>query len=66
MVETGACAKNIFRLVEKNQILDMHHKAYGYIGLIGIANVGNKVLTNPLVVSAPQNLSGSTQEVKIP
>ena len=34
----------------------MHHQAHGYFGLIGIVNVGNKVLPNYLVVSDLQNL----------
>ena len=41
----------------------MHHQAHVYFGLIGIANVGNQVLTNPLVISDLQNSSKNAQEV---
>ena len=52
MLETDAGANNIFRQVEQIQIADMHHQAHGYFGLLGIGNVGNNALPNPLVVSA--------------
>ena len=55
MVETGLVTKNIFREVEKIKIADMHHQSHEYFGLVGIGNVVNQVLTNPLVVSALQN-----------
>ena len=42
----------------------MHHQAHGYFGLLGIGNIGNKVLSNPLVVSALQNFSNNLQEVQ--
>ena len=41
----------------------MPHQAHGYFGLLGIGNVENNVLANPLVVSALQKLAGSSQEV---
>ena len=41
-----------------------HHQAYKYFVLLGIGNVGNKVLPNPLVLSALQNLSSTPQEVQ--
>ena len=43
MVVTSAYANNIFRKVEKIQIADMHHQAFGYFGLQEIGNV-NQVL----------------------
>ena len=64
MVDTGAGAKEIFRKVEQIHIVDMHHQEHGYFVLLGIINVGNQVLTNPLVVSAQQNLSNHAQEVQ--
>ena len=42
----------------------MHHQAHGYFGLLGIVNVGSNVLTNPLIVSDLQNLSGSAHQVQ--
>ena len=51
MVDTGTGAKNLFRQVDQIQIADMHHQAHGYFGLIGLGNVGNKVLPNPLILS---------------
>ena len=41
----------------------MHHQSFGYFGLQGIGNV-NKVIPNPYLLSALQNLSDSAQEVK--
>ena len=64
MVDTGAGAKNIFNQAEKILIEDMHHQAHGYFGLIGIGNVGNKVLPKPLVVSDLKNLARNAQEVQ--
>ena len=64
MVDTGAGSKNIFMQVYQIMISDMHHQAYGYFGMIGIVNVGNTVLPNPLVVSALQNSSNNSQEVQ--
>ena len=37
---------------------------HGYFGLLGIGNVVNKVLPNPLVVSALKNLANNAQEVQ--
>ena len=62
MVETGSDANNIFIQVENIHISDMNHQAHGYFGILGIRNDGNEVLTNPLVVSALLNLTGSAQE----
>ena len=42
----------------------MHHQARGYFGLLGIVNVGNQVLPNPLGLLALQNLSNDIQEVQ--
>ena len=42
----------------------MHHEPHGYFGLIGIVNVGNQVLPNPLVVSTLQTLGRNSQEVQ--
>ena len=42
----------------------MNHKAYGYFGLLGIGNVVNQVLTNPLVVSSIKKLSKNAKEIK--
>ena len=64
MVETGVGAKNIFRQIYQIQISGMHHQAHGYFELIDIETVGNKVLPNPLAMSALQKLAGSAQEVK--
>ena len=64
MVDTGAGVNNIFRWVEKIHIADMHHQAHVYFGPIVIGNVGNQVLTNPLVISALLNLVTSSQESK--
>ena len=41
----------------------MHHQAHVYFGLIGIGNVGNQVLTKPLVISALQTSSKNAQKV---
>ena len=54
MVDTGVGTKNIFRQI---QISYMHHLSHGHFGLQGIANVGNQVLLNPLVVSALKQIS---------
>ena len=59
MVETDAGAKNIFRHIEQIQISDMNHQSLRYVILLGIGNVVNKILTNPLVVLALQKLSSS-------
>ena len=64
MVDTGEGANNIFRQVYRIQITDMHHQVHGYFVLIVIGNLGNQVLTKPLVVSALQNLVKNAQEVK--
>ena len=64
MLETDAGANNIFRQVEQIQIADMYHQAHGYFRLLGIGNVGNNVLPNPLVVSALKKVAGSVQEVQ--
>ena len=50
MVDTDEGPMHIFWKVEQIQIADMHHQAHAYFGLKGIVNVGNQVLTNPLVV----------------
>ena len=42
----------------------MHHKEHRYFGLLGIGNVVNQLLPNPLVVSYLQNLDGSAQGVQ--
>ena len=56
MVETGAGANNLISQVEQIQIADTHHQGHGYFGLIGIGNVLNQVLPNPLVISAIKKL----------
>ena len=50
MLYTDAGANNIFWEVDQNHIADMHHQSHVYFGLKVIVNVGNQVLTNPLVV----------------
>ena len=47
MIYTGAGSNNIFMQVEKIQISDMQHQSHVYFGLLGIENVGNKLLQNP-------------------
>ena len=64
MIETGSGENNILRQVYKIQIEDTKHQAHGYFGGIGIGNVGNNFLKNPLVVSAQKKLDGSSQQVK--
>ena len=64
MVDIGTCARNIFRQVYQIHIADMYHQAHGSFGLIGIGNVGNQVLTKPLVVSGLQNLANNAQELR--
>ena len=64
MVDTGAGQKDIFRHIEQIDIADIHHQAHGYFELIGIGNVGNKFLLNPLVLSALKKLYQNPQEVK--
>ena len=44
MVEDSVGLKDIFRIVDQIQILDIHYKAHGYFGLIGIGNVGHHPL----------------------
>ena len=66
MVEDSVGLKDIFRIVDQIQILDIHYKAHGYFGLIGIGNVGNNPLPNHLAVSYITNLSGGDEiEVQI-
>ena len=57
MLEIGAGENDIFRHLQQVQIADMHHQAHGYFGIIGNKNAGNEFLTNPSVVSYPQNLT---------
>ena len=64
MVDTGAGANNIFYEVENITILYIHHQVHGYFGLIGIGNIGNKVLPNPMVLSVLQSLSNDQQDVQ--
>ena len=64
VVDIGTCARNIFRQVYQIHIADMYHQAHGSFGLIGIGNVGNQVLTKPLVVSGLQNLANNAQDFK--
>ena len=61
MVDTSTGNKHIFRQVENIHIADMHHQEHGYLGLIGIGNIGNQALPKPLVVSSLQNLASDTQ-----
>ena len=63
---TGVGANNIFRQVYQIQISDIHHQAHGYFGQLGMVNLGNSYLPNPLVVSTLQKLAGSVQELQIP
>ena len=51
MVKNGTGAKNIFRVVEQIQILDIHHQPHAYFGLMGIGNVVS-LLPKPLLVSS--------------
>ena len=39
----------------------MHHQAHEYFGMLGIRNVGNKVLPNLLVISALQKLDNDAK-----
>ena len=64
MVLTGAVANNIFRQLDQIQIAYIHHQSHCYFGLIGIGNVGNNVLTKPLLAPSPINLATSAQEVQ--
>ena len=64
MVETGAGPNKIFRQVEKIQDRDIHHQSHVYYGIIGIGNVGNIALPDPLLVLSLQKLNGSTQQVQ--
>ena len=64
VVDTGTCDNNIFWQVEQIHNVDMHHQAHGYFDLLGIGNVGNQVLPNPVVVSDLQKLSKYSQEVQ--
>ena len=64
MVETGSGPKNIFSQVDQIQIADLHYQDHGYLGLIGIENVVNNILPNPLVESDIQNLYVNPQKVK--
>ena len=59
MVDTGVGEKNIFRQAEQFQISDMHHKLHGCFVLLGIENLVDQVLPNPLVVPDLQNLSNN-------
>ena len=45
-------------------ITDTPYQDRGYFGLLGIGNVGNNVIPNPLVVSYLQNLAGDPQQVQ--
>ena len=65
MVETGAGARYIFRQLDQIEIAYMHHQAHGYFGLLGIGNVVNEFLPNPLVVPPLQNLSINSQKITI-
>ena len=64
MVNIIAGAKNFFWKKYQIQIADMNHQAHGYFGLLGIGNVGNQVIPDPLVVSNLQNMDGDTQTVQ--
>ena len=59
MEDTGDVANNIFRQVDQINIADINHQSHGDFGLLGIGNVGNRVLTKPLVVRTLQKLAGS-------
>ena len=50
MVDNGTSEENILWQVYKIQISDMLHQSHECSGLIGVGNVVNQVLTNPLVV----------------
>ena len=56
--------QNNFRQVKNIQIADIHYHAHGYFGLIGIGNIGNNSLPNPLVVSDLKNLAGDLRQVQ--
>ena len=64
MLETASGTNNIFRQIEHIQISDIHYQAHGYFGLTGNGNVGNDVLTNPLIVLYLLNLATSAQELQ--
>ena len=42
----------------------MHHQVHGYFGLWVIQNLGNQVLTNPMVVQTLLKLSNTPQEAQ--
>ena len=65
MVKNGAVPKEIFLQVDQTHIADIYYQVNGYFGLIAIGNVGNNVLTNPLVISDLQILAGDPQQIKI-
>ena len=56
MVETGTGEKNIFRKVVKTHITNNHHQTHGYFRLLGIGNILDGVLSNPLVVLTVQKV----------
>ena len=64
MVLIGSGAHKMFGHVDQIHIADIHHQSHGYFGVMGIGNVVNNVLPNPLLVSTLQNLAVSAQEVK--
>ena len=64
MVETGAGPKKLFKQLQQIRIVDKNNQDCVYSGLLGIGNVGNNVLPNPLVVSALKKVAGSVQEVQ--
>ena len=64
MLDTVAGANTIFRRVDHINIADINHQAHWYFVLLGILNVGNQVLPNPLIVSSLQNLDKNAQEVQ--
>ena len=57
MLNTGAGPKNIFRVVEKIPLEEIHNQAHGYFGRIGIGNVGLNPPPRPLSVSDLTHLS---------
>ena len=61
MVETCAGPTIIFRRVEQIHIVDIHYQAHGSFGFLGIGNLGNQVLPNPLQVLALLNLAHTPQ-----
>ena len=64
MLETASGTNNIFRQIEHIQISDIHYQAHGYFGMIGIKNVGDYALTDPLIVSNIQILNDNPQQVQ--